>query len=155
MVSVASSDQAILPAERASQACPQRTMGTCPSRQRAPPQAALVDNVQNLAGANAPPPPPAETSYTTPPPPWPPAADGPANADQLPTQTPALARRLALTEFFQHPVVTTPKGQKLHILNVCQHSQRKPGNTVWTWCEACTRLYQKGDASNPDSFLPR
>ena len=134
---------------------PESAMGTCPHRQKQPTEAALGEGRPALVDNVAQTPPPAETSYTTPPPPWPPAADGPGNADQLPRQTPAVARRLALTEFFQHPVVATPKGQKLHILNVCQHSQRKPGNTVWTWCEACTRLYQKGDASNADSLLTR
>ena len=120
-------------------------MGTCPSRQAAPPRPAVVVNVRNL-----PPPPPEATSATTPPPPRPPAPDGPADAVQLTPNTQALARRQALALFFQNAVVTTPRGKKLHIMNYCQHGNKEPGDTVWTWCAACTRKYQKADASNPD-----
>ena len=67
-----------------------------------------------------------------------------------------MARRLALTQFFQHPVVTTPKGKKLHIQGFCHNAQNAPVNTLWTWCEACTRRYQNIDASNQGMpLLPR
>ena len=124
-------------------------MGMCPSRQRSPDQPAVVVTVQTQSGG--PPPPQA------PEPPPPPAPTGPADAGQVVPQTPAMARRLALTEFWQHPVITTPKGKKLHIQGFCHQGQNAPANTAWTWCERCTRHYQTIDASNQGMplVLPR
>ena len=74
-------------------------------------------------------------------------APPPPPPDQVPRQAPAMARHLALTELFQQKLSHTQKGEKIHILGMCQHSHSNPGTSVFKWCEHCARMYQKVDAS--------